>query len=64
MVIGLTAAIIVGLIMGLMGAGGSILTLPILVYVMDTTPVTATAYSLFIVGVTSLFGSIFQTISL
>lgn len=59
MVIGLTAAIIVGLIMGLMGAGGSILTLPILVYVMDTTPVTATAYSLFIVGVTSLFGSIF-----
>ena len=58
MVIGLTTAIIVGLIMGLMGAGGSILTVPILVYIMDITPVTATAYSLFIVGMTSLFGAI------
>ncbi len=56
--IGLVLAIIVGISLGLIGSGGSILTVPILVYVMDVDPVLATAYSLFIVGVTSLVGGI------
>lgn len=43
--------------MGLMGGGGSILTVPLLVYLMAINPVIATAYSLFIVGTTAVFGS-------
>lgn len=50
-------AFIIGLIMGLMGGGGSILTVPLLVYILGINPVMATAYSLFIVGTTSAFGS-------
>jgi len=46
-----------GLSLGLIGGGGSILTVPILVYLFAVDPVTATAYSLFIVGITSLIGS-------
>lgn len=42
----------------MIGGGGSILTVPVLVYLMHVTPVTATAYSLFIVGITSLVGSV------
>jgi len=57
-IIGYTAAIFMGLSLGLIGGGGSILTVPILVYLFHIDPVLATAYSLFIVGATSLFGSI------
>jgi uncharacterized membrane protein YfcA len=52
-----TGALTIGLILGLMGGGGSILTVPLLVYVMGINPVIATGYSLFIVGTTSAFGS-------
>jgi len=55
---GYTGAFIIGLILGLMGGGGSILTVPLLVYVLGINPVIATAYSLFIVGTTSAFGSV------
>lgn len=48
---------IIGLILGLMGGGGSILTVPLLVYAMSINPILATTYSLFIVGTTSAFGS-------
>ncbi len=51
-------ALAIGLIMGLSGAGGAILTVPVLVYLAMIEPVTATAYSLFIVGATSVFGTI------
>lgn len=44
--------------MGLIGGGGSILTVPVLVYLLSITPVTATAYSLFVVGTSSLVGAI------
>lgn len=47
-----------GLSLGLIGGGGSILTVPILVYLFHVDAVLATAYSLFIVGLTSLVGSI------
>jgi uncharacterized protein len=49
-------AIIVGISLGLIGSGGSILTVPLLVYVLGVNPVLATAYSLFIVGSTALVG--------
>lgn len=56
-ILGYTGAFFIGLILGLTGGGGSILTVPILVYVLAISPVTATAYSLFIVGTTSAFGA-------
>ncbi|MHA3787171.1 sulfite exporter TauE/SafE family protein [Flavobacterium hauense] len=56
-VTGFIGAFIIGVIMGLMGGGGSILTVPLLVYFMAINPLMATAYSLFIVGTTAVFGS-------
>ncbi|WP_339837811.1 sulfite exporter TauE/SafE family protein [uncultured Flavobacterium sp.] len=56
-IFGYIGALFIGLILGLTGGGGSILTVPILVYVLLINPVTATAYSLFIVGTTSVFGA-------
>ncbi len=55
---GYILAAFVGISLGLIGSGGSILTVPILVYVMGVNPVLATAYSLFIVGATSLVGGV------
>lgn len=55
---GLAASIIMGLSLGLIGGGGSILTVPILVYLFKVDPILATAYSLLIVGVTALVGGI------
>jgi len=51
-------AIFVGMTLGLLGSGGSILSVPILVYVMGIEPTLATAYSLFVIGTTSLVGGI------
>jgi len=55
---GLLGALVIGVVLGLTGSGGSILTVPVLVYLLSVNPVTATAYSLFVVGTTSLFGTI------
>lgn len=55
-IIGYALAVLVGISLGLIGSGGSILTVPILVYVMGVDPVMATAYSLFVVGATALVG--------
>ena len=57
-VLGFIMASLVGISLGLIGSGGSILTVPILVYIMGVNPVLATAYSLFIVGSTALVGGI------
>jgi uncharacterized membrane protein YfcA len=57
-ILGYTGALLIGLILGLIGGGGSILTVPILVYALTLNPVLATAYSLFVVGTTSLVGAI------
>lgn len=54
--IGYFASIIIGLSLGLIGGGGSILTIPILVYLFKIDPELATSYSLFIVGLSALFG--------
>lgn len=56
--LGYTLALLVGISLGLVGSGGSILTVPILVYLMKIEPFLATAYSLFIVGSTAAVGSI------
>ena len=56
--VGYLLALMVGITLGLMGSGGSILTVPILHYVLDVDVVTATAYSLFIVGSTALVGAV------
>lgn len=55
--IGYVASLIIGISLGLIGGGGSILTVPVLVYLFGVEPVVATAYSLFIVGSTSLVGA-------
>lgn len=56
-ILGYIGAVVMGLSLGLIGGGGSILTVPILVYLFQVDAVLATAYSLFIVGLTSLVGS-------
>jgi uncharacterized membrane protein YfcA len=55
---GLILFLCIGLILGLIGGGGSLLGVPVLVYVMHVAPELATTYSLFIVGVTALVGAI------
>ena len=54
--LGYAGAVLMGLSLGLLGGGGSILTVPILVYLFGQDPVTATGLSLFIVGTTSAAG--------
>jgi uncharacterized membrane protein YfcA len=56
-IIGYVASILIGISLGLIGGGGSILTVPVLVYLFGVEPVLATAYSLFIVGASSLVGA-------
>lgn len=55
---GFVGAAAIGVSLGLIGGGGSILTVPVLVYLMGVEPVLATAYSLFIVGFSALIGGI------
>lgn len=57
-IFGYVAAVLIGLVLGMIGGGGSILTVPVLVYLFGQPATTATGYSLMIVGVTALVGSI------
>lgn len=57
-IIGYAAAVLMGISLGLIGSGGSILTIPVLVYLFGIDPFLATEYSLFIVGISSLAGSL------
>src|SRR6476469_9683234 len=50
--------VFIGFSLGLIGGGGSILTIPMLVFFFGIDPVMATTYSLFIVGLTAISGSI------
>jgi uncharacterized membrane protein YfcA len=54
---GYIASVFIGIALGLIGGGGSILTVPVLYYLFGLDSVTATGYSLFIVGITSAFSS-------
>ena len=57
MVLGYLCGLLIGMVLGLIGGGGSILTVPVLVYLFMIDPVVATAYSLFVVGVSALVGA-------
>jgi len=57
-ILGFIGALLIGVVLGLIGGGGSILTVPVLVYLLSINPVTATAYSLFVVGVSALVGAV------
>ena len=57
-ILGYIASILIGISLGMLGSGGSILTVPVLVYLMNINPLLATTSSLFIVGITSLMGGL------
>lgn len=57
-VVGWAAMLLIGVLLGMLGGGGAILSVPMLVYVFGLGGALATAYSLFIVGATALLGSI------
>jgi len=57
-IVGYIASLLIGVSLGLIGGGGSILTVPVLVYLFGLQPLVATSYSLFVVGSTSLIGAI------
>lgn len=54
----LCAAVVIGICLGLFGSGGSILTVPVLLYLLQLPPAEAIASSLLIVGFISLFSSV------
>lgn len=56
-VVGWIMALVIGITLGLLGGGGSILTVPVLVYLLGINPIISTGYSLFIVGLSSLVGA-------
>ncbi len=58
-IIGYFASVFIGILLGLIGGGGSILTVPVLVYLFGLDTILSTTYSLFVVGTTSLVGSVF-----
>jgi uncharacterized membrane protein YfcA len=55
-IIGYLASVLTGISLGMIGGGGSILIVPILIYLFAVDPIYATAYSLLVVGTTSLVG--------
>lgn len=57
-ILGYIGALLIGVILGLIGSGGSVLAVPIFIYLFLLDEKIATAYSLFVVGSTSLVGSL------
>jgi hypothetical protein len=62
LVIGYALALVIGCVLGILGGGGAMLAVPVLVYLFGETAEQATAYSLFIIGITSLVSTIPSTI--
>lgn len=58
LVLSVLLALLIGVVLGMLGGGGAILTLPLLVYVLRVEPKTAIATSLFIVGTTSAIATV------
>ncbi|SDM00554.1 sulfite exporter TauE/SafE family protein [Kriegella aquimaris] len=56
-IFGYFGALAIGLILGLMGSGGSLMAVPVLTYLFHISPVTTTAYSLFVVGTSASVGA-------
>ena len=59
-IFGYISAVAIGISIGLIGGGGSILAVPVLAYLFSVNEKVATAYSLFIVGTSALFGGLKQ----
>ncbi|NJB70263.1 hypothetical protein GGR42_000725 [Saonia flava] len=57
-ILGYLGALSVGVVLGLVGSGGSIITIPILTYLFHMSPITTTAYSLFVVGTSASVGAV------
>lgn len=55
--LGYAAAVLTGFVLGAVGSGGSILAMPVLMYVFGIPATEATSYSLFIVGMTAMTGT-------
>ena len=56
-VVGFGLAVVIGILLGMLGGGGSIMTIPVLVYGLSFSMKEAVPMSLVVVGVTSLFGA-------
>jgi len=52
------AALAIGLSLGLIGAGGSILTIPVFVYLLKIDPLSSGVYSMFVVGISSFVAAV------
>jgi uncharacterized membrane protein YfcA len=59
-ILGYASALVIGISLGLIGGGGSILAVPVLAYLFSVNEKVATAYSLFIVGASALVGGVKQ----
>ncbi|HPQ07705.1 MAG TPA: sulfite exporter TauE/SafE family protein [Bacteroidia bacterium] len=59
-VIGYILAVFIGIVLGLFGSGGAIISFPVLVYFMGISPELAGNYTLLIVGISALVGTIKQ----
>lgn len=57
-VLGYFLGVLIGICLGMMGAGGAIMTIPVLVYLFHIDTFIATFYSLFIVGITAMIGTV------
>jgi uncharacterized membrane protein YfcA len=57
LIIGYFLAVLIGLVLGIIGGGGTMLTLPLLVFIFKVDVLSATSYTMFIVGITSAVGS-------
>jgi len=58
LVLGYIGAVLTGLVLGLLGGGGALLSIPVLVYFFHVPASAATGYSLFLVGVTATWGAL------
>lgn len=58
MIVAALLALVIGVVLGMLGGGGAILTLPMLVYVLHVDAKPAIATSLFVVGATSVMGTV------
>ncbi len=57
-ILGYLGAVLTGLVLGLLGGGGALLSIPVLVYLFNIPADIATGYSLFLVGVTASSGAV------
>tara|TARA_B110000483_G_C18048955_1_gene485705 strand:+ start:76 stop:873 length:798 start_codon:yes stop_codon:yes gene_type:complete len=56
--VGYFGALLIGFVIGLFGGGGSILAVPVFVYLFQINPILATSYSLFVVGFSAAVGTL------